>query len=56
MIIVSAVDPAAIEAGLDPGAFSVSRTGSTTSVLTVSCTVGGTAVNGTDYSALLAAR
>jgi hypothetical protein len=51
-VTVSAIDPTAIEAGLDPGAFRISRTGSTASALTVSYTVGGTATAGTDYTAL----
>jgi hypothetical protein len=36
----------------DPGAFEVSRSGSTTASLTVFYTVSGTATNGTDYTAL----
>ncbi|MBE3123893.1 MAG: lamin tail domain-containing protein, partial [Planctomycetes bacterium] len=47
-----ATDPAAAEAGLNPGTFTVSRVGDTTSALTVYYTVGGTA--GTeDYSSVL---
>src|SRR5262245_35416374 len=40
------------EAGLDPGVFTVTRTGATTAALTVNYTVGGTATNGTDYQTL----
>ena len=36
----------------DTGVFTVSRTGSTTSALTVSYTIGGTATNGVDYQNL----
>lgn len=46
---ISATDPNAAESG-DPGTFTITRTGPTTSALTVNFTVGGTATNGTDYT------
>jgi len=51
-VTVAATDSAAAEAGADTGAFTISRTGSTASALTVNYTLGGTAVNGTDYQSL----
>ena len=47
-----ATDAAAAEEGLDPGTFTVTRTGSTAADLVVHYTVGGTATNGTDYTLL----
>jgi len=52
VMTIAATDPSASEAGPDPGVFTVSRTGSTTAALTVNYSVGGTATNGTDYTAL----
>ncbi|MBI3030250.1 MAG: S8 family serine peptidase [Candidatus Rokubacteria bacterium] len=52
VVTVVATDPGAAEAGLAPGVFTVSRTGSTDEILTVSYTVGGTATPGSDYAAL----
>jgi predicted extracellular nuclease len=49
-VAIAATDPNAAEAGQDPGTFRLSRTGDTTSALTVSYTIGGTATNGTDYT------
>lgn len=49
---LTASDPAASEAGSDPGTFTLTRTGDTGAALTVNVTLGGTAINGTDYSAL----
>jgi serine protease len=49
-VSVTATDAAAAEAGPDPGTFTISRTGATTSPLTVNFTLGGTAINGTDYT------
>ncbi len=43
-------DGSAAEAGQDSGSFTVTRTGSTASSLSVWVTVGGTATNGADYS------
>ncbi len=51
-VTISATDPAASEAGPDPGTFTVTRTGSTAADLVVSYTVGGTATNGSDYTTL----
>ena len=51
-VTIAATDPAAGEAGPNPGVFTVSRTGSTTSALTVSYSVGGNATPGSDYTAL----
>ncbi len=51
-VTASAPDNAAVEDGLDPGTMRFSRSGSTASNLNVSYTVGGTAINGTDYVTL----
>jgi hypothetical protein len=51
-VSISATDPNAAEPGADTGAFTVTRTGPTTSNLTVNYSVGGTATNGTDYRLL----
>jgi hypothetical protein len=48
VVTVTASSPTATEPGVS-GAFQVSRTGNTASALTVSITLGGTAINGTDY-------
>ena len=48
-VTVAATDAAAAETGLNPGTFTITRNGTTTSALTVSYTLGGTATNGTDY-------
>jgi hypothetical protein len=52
VVSVVAADATATEAGLATGSFTVSRTGSTASALTVSYTIGGTASNGVDYQML----
>jgi hypothetical protein len=52
VVTIVATDSSAAEEGLDAGTFTVSRTGATTSALTVSYTIGGTATNGTDYQTL----
>lgn len=52
MVIVTAADPGAAELGPDPGAFVVRRTGATAGPLTVSYSLEGTALNGTDYLTL----
>jgi len=52
VVTIAASDPAAGEAGPDPGVFTVSRTGSTTAGLTVNYSTGGTATSGSDYTAL----
>jgi hypothetical protein len=52
VVTIVATDPNAAEEGLDAGTFTISRTGATTSALTVNYTIGGTATNGTDYQTL----
>ncbi|MEC4813126.1 MAG: Calx-beta domain-containing protein [Scytonema sp. PMC 1069.18] len=49
-VTIAATDAAAAEAGQDTGNFRITRTGDTTSDLTVEYTVTGTATNGTDYT------
>ena len=49
-VTITATDSTATEAGPTHGDFTVSRTGSTASSLTVFYTLGGTAVSGTDYT------
>jgi acetyl esterase/lipase len=51
VVSVAATDPTAAEPA-DPGAFQLTRTGSTTSPLTVRIALGGTATNGVDYAAI----
>jgi hypothetical protein len=51
-VTVVASDPSAAEHGSDPGTFTISRSGGTTTALTVNYSVGGSAVNGTDYQSL----
>jgi subtilisin family serine protease len=51
VITISATDAIAAEPA-DPGQFTLSRTGATTSALTVNLAVSGTATSGTDYTAL----
>jgi PA14 domain-containing protein/Calx-beta domain-containing protein/thrombospondin type 3 repeat protein len=51
-VTVSATDASASETAGDPGTFTISRTGSTASPLTVTYTVGGTATSGSDYASL----
>lgn len=46
---VAATDASAAFANDDPGVFTIYRSGSTASALTVDYSLGGTAVNGTDY-------
>ncbi|XGW00908.1 MAG: Calx-beta domain-containing protein (plasmid) [Leptolyngbya sp. BL-A-14] len=52
IVTIAATDANAAETGANSGQFTVTRTGSTTDPLTVDFTVGGTATNGTDYSAI----
>jgi hypothetical protein len=52
VVTVDATDNTATEAGPTSGTFTITRTGSLTSALTVSYTVGGTATTGSDYTAL----
>ncbi|HEY2329659.1 MAG TPA: Ig-like domain-containing protein [Verrucomicrobiae bacterium] len=51
-ISVAATDASASRVGLDPGTFTITRTGSTGAALTVNYSLGGTAVNGSDYNLL----
>ena len=51
-VTINATDNTATEAGATTGTFTVSRTGSTSSALTVYYAVSGTAASGSDYSAL----
>jgi uncharacterized repeat protein (TIGR01451 family) len=51
-VTISASDPSAAEAGLDSGAFTITRSGSTATSLVVHFSVGGTATGGGDYTAL----
>lgn len=52
VVSVLASDAAASETGPDFGTFRLARTGSTTDSLTVTYTLTGTAVNGTDYQVI----
>ena len=52
VVTVVAFDSSASEAGPDPGTFRFTRNGSTAAPLTVTYTLTGTAVNGTDYQLL----
>jgi Bacterial Ig domain len=51
-VTLAASDASASEVGNDPGAFTVSRSGSTAQALTVNFSVGGTARYGSNYSAI----
>ncbi|MDP2602186.1 MAG: Calx-beta domain-containing protein [Deltaproteobacteria bacterium] len=51
-VSITANLPEASETGPTAGQFTVSRTGDTTLPLTVNYAIGGTAINGTDYSTL----
>lgn len=51
-VTVTAPDASASEAGPDKGQFTFTRTGSTATSLTVSFMLGGTAMQGSDYSSL----
>ncbi|PYI87333.1 MAG: hypothetical protein DME26_06490 [Verrucomicrobia bacterium] len=52
MVTVTASDASASESAGDTGTFTVSRTSSSTSALTVNYTLAGIALNGTDYNLL----
>lgn len=52
VVTVVATDAAAAEAGLDTATFTISRTGSTASALTVNYAMSGTAASGSDYNAM----
>ena len=49
LVSVTAIDAVAAEDGLDPGTFRLTRTGDTSTSLTVNYTLTGTASNGVDY-------
>jgi hypothetical protein len=51
-VTIVATDAAAAEAGNNTGTFTVNRTGPTTSSLSVSVGIGGTATNGGDYAGI----
>src|SRR5439155_6231854 len=51
-VTILATDSAASEDGSDTGTFTITRTGATTTNLSVSLTAGGTATNGTDYATI----
>jgi N-acetylneuraminic acid mutarotase len=51
-VSISAIDSSASESGPNSGAFRVTRTGSTSSALTVNYFIGGSADNGVDYNTL----
>ena len=51
-VTIAATDATAGENPVDPGSFTISRTGSTAAALVVNYTIGGSATNGADYSTL----
>jgi len=51
-VTIAASAPNAYEQGLVPGTFVITRAGETVDPLTVTYTIGGTAVNGSDYAAI----
>lgn len=52
-ITITATDAAAAELNRDVGVFQVTRTGATTTALTVNFAISGTATNGSDFNALV---
>lgn len=52
LVSVTALDATAAEAGPDLGAFAITRAGDTTTALTVTIVLSGTATNGTDYQSV----
>lgn len=55
VVTIAATDSSAAESPLNTGQFTLTRTGATTSALTVTVTIGGaapTATNGTDYTSI----
>jgi hypothetical protein len=52
ILTIAATDAAAAEAGLDPGTFTITRSGSTFSALSIIFNVGGSATPNSDYVAL----
>lgn len=55
VVSIAATDASASETGPDPGVFTISRTGATTSELSVSLSRSGTAANSTDYASISSA-
>lgn len=53
VVTITATDASAAEAGLNPGTFRISRTGSTSQDLIVNYSISGGATNGTDYTPTL---
>ena len=51
-VTLTATSPNASDTGPVNGTFTVTRTGATTSALTVTYSIAGTAINGTNYSTL----
>jgi hypothetical protein len=51
-VTVAATDNSAAEQNLDPGVFTLTRSGDTSKSLTVNFTLGGSATNGSDYDLL----
>ena len=56
VVTVTAPDANASEAGPKTGTFRIARTGATTAALAVNVTLGGSAVNGTDYQTIATPR
>jgi hypothetical protein len=52
VVSITATDASAAEAGLDPGIFTISRTGDATASLAVTLARSGTAANNTDYTSI----
>ncbi len=52
VVSIVATDASAAETGSDPAVFTISRTGATTTALSVTLARSGTAVNGTDYTSI----
>jgi hypothetical protein len=52
VVSITATDASAAEAGLDPGLFTISRTGDTAAELSVTLARTGTAASGTDFTAI----
>uniref|UniRef100_UPI0035692469 Calx-beta domain-containing protein n=1 Tax=Gemmatimonas sp. TaxID=1962908 RepID=UPI0035692469 len=53
LVTVIASDASASEIGLDPGAFTISRTGDVTLALTVAVSLSGSATAGSDYGSII---
>ena len=53
VVTIAATKATSDESGLNPGEFTLSRTGSTLAPVSINYVVGGSAVNGVDYSALV---